>query len=101
MSDEKEELMEEFETVTLTDEEGCEIEFAIIDTITDNGNTYILAVETEMLDDEEAEAALFKKAVSDEDGEDIYEIIEDDDEFDRIAGLFQVSGDEYDVEIDD
>ncbi len=100
MTENDDELMEEFETVTLTDEDGCEIEFAIIDSLENEGNTYILAVETQMLDDDESEAALFKKVKTD-DGEDAYEIIEDDAEFDRIAELFQSSGSEYDVEIDE
>ena len=100
MTENDDELMEEFETVTLTDEDGCEIEFAIIDSLENEGNTYILAVETQMLDDDESEAALFKKVKAD-DGEDAYEIIEDDAEFERIAELFQSSGSEYDVEIDE
>ena len=100
MTENDDELMEEFETVTLTDEDGCEIEFAIIDSLENEGNTYILAVETQMLDDDESEAELFKKVKTD-DGEDAYEIIEDDTEFDRIAELFQSSGSEYDVEIDE
>ena len=93
------ELMDDFETVTLTDDDGEEIEFAIIDTTEDNGKVYILAVETSMLEDEESEATLFKKGLTD-DGQDVYELIEDDDEFNRIAGLFQHSG-EYDVELED
>ncbi len=100
MTENEDDLMDEFETVTLTDEDGCDIEFAIIDTLENGGNTYILAVEADRLDDDESEAALFKKAKS-EDGEDIFEIIEDDDEFDKIAELFQSSGSEYDVEIDE
>ena len=99
MTENNDELMEEFETVTLTDEDGSEIDFAIIDTLENEGNTYILAVEVEMLDDDESEAALFKKAKN-EDGEEVYEIIEDDAEFDKIAELFQSSGSEYDVEVD-
>ena len=96
---ENDELMEEFETVILTDEDGSEIEFAIIDTLSDDGKDYVLAVEVEMLDDEMAEAALFRKITE---GEDIvYEIIEDDEEFDKVASLFQLAGDEYDVEVDE
>lgn len=38
------EIMDEFETVTLVDN-GEEIEFVILDSIEDNGNTYVLAVE--------------------------------------------------------
>ena len=99
MSEIDDEMMEEFETVILTDEDGCEIEFAVIDTVEDGGNAYVLAVEAGMLDEDEPEAALYKKTVS-ENGEDMYELIEDDDEFNKIAGLFQLSGDDYDVELE-
>ena len=49
------EIMDEFETVTLVDN-GEEIEFVILDSIEDNGNTYVLAVEASQIEDEEAEA---------------------------------------------
>ena len=82
------EIMDEFETVTLVDN-GEEIEFVILDSIEDNGNTYVLAVEASQIEDEEAEANLFKKVKTD-DG-DVYELIEDDDEFNKIADIFQLT----------
>ncbi|HCT64900.1 MAG TPA: DUF1292 domain-containing protein [Lachnospiraceae bacterium] len=91
---------EEFETIMLTDEEGKEVEFAIIDAIETEGQSYILLLEAELLDDENAEAMILKKIA--EDGEEVnYELIEDDAEFDKIAELFQNGNDEYDVEIED
>ena len=43
---------------------------------------------------------LLKKV--EEEGEDVpYELIEDDDEFDKIAALFAEKSDEYDVEIEE
>lgn len=96
---ENDELMDEFETVTLEDN-GEEIEFVILDSVEDNGNTYVLAVETDQIEDEEAEANLFKKIKTD-DGE-VYELIDDDDEFNKIAGIFQLtSNEDYDVETED
>ncbi len=93
------ELIEEFETVTLEDN-GEEIEFVILDSVEDNGNTYVLAVETDQIEDEEAEANLFKKIKTD-DGE-VYELIDDDDEFNKIAGIFQLtSNEDYDVETEE
>ena len=59
------EIMDEFETVTLVDN-GEEIEFVILDSIEDNGNTYVLAVEASQIEDEEAEANLFKKVKTDQ-----------------------------------
>lgn len=96
---ENDELMDEFETVTLEDN-GEEIEFVILDSVEDNGNIYVLAVETDQIEDEEAEANLFKKIKTD-DGE-VYELIDDDDEFNKIAGIFQLtSNEDYDVETED
>ena len=94
------ELTEEFETIMLTDENGDEAEFVIIDTLENEGESYILVVETAYIDDEDAEYMLLKKV--EEEGEDVsYELIEDDDEFDKIAALFAEKGDEYDVEIEE
>lgn len=93
------EIMDEFETVTLVDN-GEEIEFVILDSIEDNGKTYVLAVEASQIEDEEAEANLFKKVKTD-DG-DVYELIEDDDEFNKIADIFQLtSSEDYDVETEE
>lgn len=94
------ELTEEFETIMLTDENGDEAEFVIIDTLENEGESYILVVETAYIDDEDAEYMLLKKV--EEEGEDVsYELIEDDDEFDKIATLFAEKSDEYDVEIEE
>ena len=93
------EIMDEFETVTLVDN-GEEIEFVILDSIEDNGKTYVLAVQASQIEDEEAEANLFKKVKTD-DG-DVYELIEDDDEFNKIADIFQLtSSEDYDVETEE
>lgn len=101
MSIDDDELMGELETITLTDETGEETDFVILDKITDSGKQYILAIESELVDDEDAEAAIFRKAETAEGEEDVYELIEDDDEFNKVAALFQLASDEYDVEIDD
>lgn len=92
------ELYEEFETVTMTDDEtGEDIEFAIIDQLEYEGVRYILVVESEFIDDEESEAVILKEIAGDEE-ELTYEVIEDDTEFDRIAELFSQNSDDYDVE---
>lgn len=94
------ELTEEFETIMLTDENGDEAEFVIIDTLENEGESYILVVETAYIDDEDAEYMLLKKV--EEEGEDVsYELIEDDDEFDKIAAIFAEKSDDYDVEIEE
>ena len=93
------EEFEEFETMILTDEDGQEVEFAIIDNTELDGTTYLLVVEAELIDDENAEALILKQVGVDEENVD-YELIEDDEEFDRVAALFQ-QGEDYDVVLDD
>ena len=95
-----EELVEEFDTILLTDEDGIETEFMIIDSLEYDGNTYILVLESALIDDEDAEAMVLKKVA--EDGEeDSYELIEDDEEFDKVADLFAAQGEDYDVEVEE
>ena len=95
-----EEMMDSYETIMLTDEDGNEAEFAVIDAIESEGASYILVLEAELLDDENAEAMILKKVG--ENGEDVnYELIEDDAEFDKVADLFAENNDDYDVEIEE
>lgn len=91
---------EEFETVTMTDDEGNDTEFSIIDYIENNGIRYLLVIESEFMDDEDSEATILKE-ISTNDDEVLYESLEDEKEFDLVAGLFQDKSDEYDVEVND
>ena len=58
------------EIYTLTDEDGNELHFALLGTLEHEGQVYKALIPVN------------------EDGEDILETIEDDDEFDRIADIF-------------
>ncbi len=91
---------DEFETVTMTDDEtGEEIEFSIIDNLIDGGNRYLLVVESDLIDDNETDAIILKEISTD--GDDVtYALVEDDMEFDKIADLFQQESKDYDVQID-
>lgn len=95
--DEVEEL--EFEVVTMTDENGQEVEFSIIDNVASGGERYLLVVETELMDDDETDAVILKE-VSINTDDVTYELVEDDAEFDRVADLFAQKGEDYEVEID-
>jgi uncharacterized protein YrzB (UPF0473 family) len=95
-----EDMMEEFETVVMTDDDGNDVEFVIIDNIMSAGERYLLVVEKELMDDDETDAIILKEISIDE--EDVtYELVEDDAEFDRIADLFAQSGEDYEVRIDE
>lgn len=88
----------EFETVTMTGEDGEEVEFSIIDNVAFGGERYLLVVETELIDDDETEALILREASINTDDV-TYELVEEDVEFDRIADLFAQKGDDYEVEI--
>ncbi|NLK37537.1 MAG: DUF1292 domain-containing protein [Epulopiscium sp.] len=95
-----EDMMEEFETVVMTDDDGNDVEFVIIDNIMSAGERYLLVVEKELMDDDETDAIILKEISIDE--EDVtYELVEEDAEFDRIADLFAQSGEDYEVRIDE
>lgn len=95
--DEAEEM--EFEVVTMTDENGEEVEFSIIDNVACGGERYLLVVETELMDDDETDAIILKE-ISINTDDVTYEWVEDDAEFDRVADLFAQKGEDYSVEID-
>nr|WP_294680986.1 DUF1292 domain-containing protein [uncultured Anaerotignum sp.] len=90
----------EFEVVTMTDENGNDVEFSIIDNVACGGERYLLVVETELMDDDETDAIILKE-VSINTDDVTYELVEDDAEFDRVADLFAQKAEDYDVELDD
>lgn len=89
----------EFEVVTMTDENGMEIEFSIIDNVACGGERYLLVVETDLMDDDETDAIILKEVSINADDV-TYELVEDDAEFDRVADLFAQKGEDYTVELD-
>ena len=82
-----EELFESEELITLTDEEGNESEFAIIASHEDDGVIY-LALEP-VKDNENGEYVILKVEPDPEnEGEEVLVTIDDDEEFDKIADIF-------------
>ncbi len=84
-------------TVVITDESGKETEFFIIDEIEYKGETYLLVIETEFIEDDEAEAVIFKEVGEDKDDL-VYEEPEDE-EFEAVIKLFGERLEDYDIEI--
>ena len=86
----------DYSIITMLDENGESVDFAVLDEASYNGVDYLLVLKEESLDDDDAEASIIKALKTE--GEDvIYEVIEDDDELSAIAGLFQ-DNDDYDLE---
>lgn len=76
------------EIYTLTDEEGNELHFALLGTLEHGGETYKALIPVNEDGEEASSEYVILKCSVDENGEDILETIEDDDEFDEIADIF-------------
>lgn len=86
------------EIFTLTDEDGNESQFEEIATCEVEGTLYHAMVPLdENGNDEGGEYVILKSAI-DEDGDDVLITIEDDEEFDRIADIFEDSFAEIDYD---
>ncbi|NLL69829.1 MAG: DUF1292 domain-containing protein [Epulopiscium sp.] len=91
---------EEFESIYFTMEDTEEeIEFIILDHVTWNKENYILVIEADKLDDEEADAMILKEKESDTEDV-VYEIIEDENEMYQVAEKFRELAEEYDLDVE-
>jgi len=88
---------EEIETLIMTDENGNETEYVIIDTVDHKGSTFLLVVEMALVEDDEADAILLKQVGEDEETYSYEEPT--DEEFEEIARLLNDQSDDYDIEI--
>ena len=85
--------------LTLTDEEGQEHEFEIVDTMDLDDERYMALVPVfadpqDSLEDS-ADLVILKVVPDDESGEELLQTIEDDDEFNRVADLFMERLEDY------
>ncbi len=76
------------EIYTLTDEDDNELHFALLGTLEHEGNVYKALIPVNEDGEEQSEEYVILKCAVDENGEDVLETIEDDEEFDRIADIF-------------
>lgn len=92
----EENLNEEFDMITMYDEEGKEHDFFIVDALSVDDQRYILVVDADVdVDADEAEALILKETGTE--GEDsIFDIIEDEDEHNKIVALF-AENDDFDI----
>ena len=73
------------EIITLTYEEGNEIEFEVIASLEIDGNIYYALMP--VADNENGDCVILKLE-KDENGEDILSTIDDDDEYEKVADAF-------------
>ncbi|MDY5576963.1 MAG: DUF1292 domain-containing protein [Lachnospiraceae bacterium] len=76
-----------FGKIRMVDEEGAEIEFSVIEQTRVNNTDYLLVTDSEEEDDE-VNAFIVKDLSKPEEEEALYEFVEDDDEFESVAKIF-------------
>lgn len=72
--------------VTLIDEDGNEVKFEHIDTVEYEGVTYLAFIPAELSVEEDAEVVIMQ-VVTDENGEELLEGVEDDDIADAVFNI--------------
>ena len=83
--------------ITLTDDEGSELDFYILEQTELGGNTYLLVTDSAE-DEEEAEALILREIVT-EGGEAVYETVEDETTLTALSKLFEELLEDVDISI--
>ncbi len=84
-----EELFENEDIFTLTDEDGVETDFEVVGSCEYEGAVYFAVIPmTEGNNGDSVEYTILK-AEKDEDGEDVFVTVDDDEEFDAVADIFE------------
>ena len=76
-----------FGKIKFVDEEGTELEFSVIEQTRVNNINYLLVTDSGE-EEEEIEAFIGKDLSAEEDKEALYEIVEDENEFEGVAKIF-------------
>jgi len=87
----------DMETIIMTDEDGNEAEYIIIDEFEHNQTSYLIMVKAENAEDDEAEAAIFKQVAAGEE-EFVYEEISED-EYNELEDMLKARMAEFDIDI--
>ena len=77
--------------VTIVDEDGQEFELELLDTLEVDGNTYTVfaPVDIENMDVNDPDYGLIILRTSEENGEEVYDSVDDDEELDRVFNRYQ------------
>lgn len=90
--------MEENQTkIEFTAEDGSTISFFVLEQVKIAGIDYILVTDSE---DEEAEAYILKE-ICEEDGQSVYEFLEDEEEMLAISKVFEETLEDIDIEMEE
>lgn len=89
---------EDDEIITLTDEEGHDHEFVVVDVIEVDNREYAILLPIDENPDEDEGEAVILRVEQDADGEDILVDIESEEEWERVAQAYEDLLDEEDSE---
>jgi len=86
--------------VTIIDDEGNEFELEVIESMDYNGQTYMAFLPADMSEDDPDYGFILLRVVEDENGDEVFESIDDEDELQDVYERFMVLlyDDEEDVE---
>ena len=85
-------------SITLTDDDGAEVDFYILEETELGGETYLLVTDDDS-DGEEAEALILRE-ITDEDGMAVDETVEDESILSALSGVFEELLDEINIELE-
>ena len=96
---EDEDYDEMIESVVFVDEDGNDLEFYILDVVEYKNNIYLLVVDNIDEDDDEVAEATILKEIEVEEDDFVYEMVEDDEEFNQVAEVFDRYSEDYELDI--
>ena len=74
--------------ITIIDDDGNEFELELIDTIDYNGESFCAFLPTDMEEDDPDYGLIILRVVTDENGDDLFESIDDDDKLQEVYEMF-------------
>ena len=74
--------------ITIEDDEGQEFELEVLDSIDYNGESYMAFLPTDMKEDDPDYGMIIMRVVTDENGDELFETIDDDDKLNDVYEKF-------------
>lgn len=83
--------------ITLTDENGKDIQFEILDVVVlEDSKQYLVVAEVGQDDDKDTEVTILE--IKEEDGEEVYDTVTDKDVAEKVFAKFEEQQEDYEVE---
>ena len=89
----------EMESLVVTDDEGNELEYIIIDEFIHNDATYLVLMKADEIENEDVEAVIFKQIPTDDEEEFAFEEITEE-EYDQIEDLLKSRLEDFGIDME-